>query len=80
MPLCHNSCHFNAVSSWKGGWQVDLDRCLDLPGLYSLNEKVAAEREAASQPQASGSNVQASYASPASPAQPNYAREGRQFN
>lgn len=56
---------------------VDLDLLLVLAGLYSLNEKVAAERDAASQPQAAGSDVQASYASPA---QPNYSRQGRQFN
>ncbi len=52
-------------------------------GLYSLNEKVAAEREAASQPSGAASDNLNSYASPAAPAapaQPSYAREGRRFN
>jgi hypothetical protein len=48
-----------------------------------LNEKVAAEREAASQPSGAASDNLNSYASPAAPAapaQPSYAREGRRFN
>ena len=62
---------------------------INFSGLYSLNEKNAAEREANSQPQAAASNNLNSYASPAappapiapaSPAQSSYGRQERQFN
>ncbi len=53
----------------------------DFSGLYSLNEKVAAERDAASVPQTAASSNQNSYAAPpAAPAQPDYARQARRFN
>jgi hypothetical protein len=52
----------------------------DFPGLYSLNEKVAAERDAASAPQGSASSNQNSYAAPPVAAQPDYARQARRFN
>jgi hypothetical protein len=54
-----------------------LNMAFILAGLYSLNEKVAAARAAASQPQAAGSDSLASYAAPA---QPDYSRQGRRFN
>ena len=47
-----------------------------IPGLYSLNEKNAAEREANSQPQAAGSNSVNSYAAPLAPAAPAQASYG----
>ena len=54
----------------------------DVSGLYSLNEKVAAERDAASVPQPAASSNQNSYAAPPAPvaAQPDYARQARRFN
>jgi len=73
--LCPNGTIFNQ-NYFICDWWFNFD-CSDAAGLYSLNEKVAAEREAASQPQAAGSSNLASYASPA---QSEYTRQGRQFN
>jgi hypothetical protein len=79
--LCPNGTIFNQ-NYFICDWWFNFD-CSEASGLYSLNDKVAAEREAASQPLASASNNLASYAAPSAPIQPpqpEYTRQGRQFN
>lgn len=77
--LCPNGTIFNQ-NYFICDWWFNFD-CSEASGLYSLNEKVAAERDAASVPQTAASSNQNSYAAPpAAPAQPDYARQARRFN
>lgn len=80
--LCPNGTIFNQ-NYFICDWWFNFD-CSEAQGLYSLNEKVASERDAASQPTASGSKNINSYAAPAGdfppPPQPDYIRQGRRFN
>jgi len=81
--LCPNGTIFNQ-EYFICDWWFNFD-CSSAEGLYSLNEDIAAEREAISEAQAgsqaAASAPQGSYA--ASPAQPSYEadlRSGRRFN
>lgn len=75
--LCPNGTIFNQ-EYFICDWWFNFD-CSEAEGLYSLNEDIAAEREAATAAQASASSPQGSYASPDGGAggQAEY-REGRQ--
>jgi len=79
--LCPNGTIFNQ-NYFICDWWFNFD-CSEAAGLYSLNEKNAAEREQISASQSQPSN---SYASPSGaplppPPQPNYnARQGKRFN
>lgn len=59
--LCPNGTIFNQ-GYFICDWWFNFD-CSEAEGLYNLNDQVAAEREAASQPQAAASDAQPSYAS-----------------
>merc|ERR1719273_1314507 len=73
--LCPNGTIFNQ-GYFICDWWFNFD-CAETEGLYSLNDEVAAEREAASQPQAEASNQQ-SYSAPLDEPLDDYsAREGR---
>merc|ERR1711936_948996 len=63
--LCPNGTIFNQ-GYFICDWWFNFD-CAEAEGLFSLNEDIAAEREAASQPQGAASDAQASYAAPAEP-------------
>ena len=72
--LCPNGTIFNQ-GYFICDWWFNFD-CAEAEGLYSLNDEVAAEREAASA--AAASAPQASYAEPAAEAPlADYGREGR---
>ena len=79
--LCPNGTIFNQ-EYFICDWWFNFD-CSEAEGLYSLNEDIAAEREAATAAQSgnqgSASSPQGSYASPAGGAQPAYeaGRSGR---
>merc|ERR1739848_694349 len=75
--LCPNGTIFNQ-GYFICDWWFNFD-CAEAEGLFSLNEDIAAEREAASQPQGAASDAQASYAAPAEPLSDYSAdRQGRQ--
>lgn len=74
--LCPNGTIFNQAY-FICDWWFNFD-CAEAEGLYSLNEDIAAEREAASQPQGEASNNEQSYAAPEAPLDDYSAREGRQ--
>ena len=54
--LCPNGTIFNQAY-FICDWWFNFD-CAEAEGLYSLNEDIAAEREAASQPQGDASNTE----------------------
>jgi|ERR1711936_844833 len=72
--LCPNGTIFNQAY-FICDWWFNFD-CAEAEGLYSLNEDIAAEREANSAPQGEASNNEASYAAPEAPLD-DYSREGR---
>merc|ERR1719422_2016399 len=86
--LCPNGTIFNQ-GYFICDWWFNFD-CAEAEGLYSLNEDVAAEREAASQPQAAASDNANSYAAPGEEPLSSYGaerqgrrqggRQGRRFN
>ena len=57
--LCPNGTIFNQ-GYFICDWWFNFD-CAEAEGLFSLNEDIAAEREAASQPQGAASDAQARY-------------------
>ena len=77
--LCPNGTIFNQ-EYFICDWWFNFD-CSEAEGLYSLNEDIAAEREAATAAgsQGSASSPQGSYASPSGGAQASYdaGRQGR---
>ena len=75
--LCPNGTIFNQ-GYFICDWWFNFD-CAEAEGLYSLNDEVAAEREAASAAQPGAASApQASYAEPAGEAPlADYGREGR---
>lgn len=75
--LCPNGTIFNQ-GYFICDWWFNFD-CAETEGLYSLNDEVAAEREAASAAQAGAASApQASYSEPGSEPLADYGREGRQ--
>merc|ERR550532_1183150 len=86
--LCPNGTVFNQ-NYFICDWWFNFD-CAEAEGLYSLNEDIAAEREAASQPQAAASDNANSYAAPGEEPLSSYGaerqgrrqggRQGRRFN
>merc|ERR1711936_773858 len=86
--LCPNGTIFNQ-GYFICDWWFNFD-CAEAEGLYSLNEDIAAEREAASQPQAAASDNANSYAAPGEEPLSSYGaerqgrrqggRQGRRFN
>ena len=75
--LCPNGTIFNQ-GYFICDWWFNFD-CAEAEGLYSLNDDVAAEREAASAAQAAASDTVESYAAPGEEPLSDYAadRQGR---